>query len=450
MGGTLNRFSLSRFLFHRFLLVSPRGGWPVVIGIGLVLSGWPAKIVAAENLSTVDLMQSALDAYFGERYREAAPLFQRILRADPSNVFAQKGLLNSQKQMEKETRLLWAKEEKVLRTAWRPFQKGDLVSATDIVLDILERTPEFADAGRFFVEIRRRAEKDNAAAKPQSTDWRFSQGVISYIDQDWLKASHYWNQVRVIEPDRPGLSENINRANGRLEKGQRKAKASWGLDSGRAAISEGRYDEAVKTLREALALDPENPEIGETLNRAIQAEKEGQAKERAREVQEFSVKAIDLYSQNKFRSSFDLWKRVLALEPSNALARDYLSRMRERERGLSKEISQTFAEPDQGPSRSLRDAMELAQNERFAESVEKLERLLESYPKDAGVFDALEKVRAQQSNMAAKAYSEGLTLYAQGDGPNAMAKWKEALRIFPAYHRAKNALVQVMRDTQSR
>lgn len=395
-------------------------------------------------------MQSALDAYFGERYREAAPLFQRILRADPSNVFAQKGLRNSQRQMERETRLLWAKEEKVLRTAWRPFQKGDLVSATDTVLEILGRTPDFADAGRFYLEIRRRAEKDNAAAKPQSADWRFAQGVLSYVDQDWLKAAHYWNQVRVIEPDRPGLSDNINKANGHLEKGQRKAKAGWGLDTGRTAMGEGQYAEAIKSLREALELDPNNPEITETLNRAIQAEKESQANVRARNVQEYSVKAIDLFSQKKFRASLDLWKRVLALEPSNPLARDYLSRMRDRESGLSNEISQTFAASDQGSSRPLLDALDLAQNERFPESIEKLERLLESRPGDSGAQDALEKVRAQQSEMAEKAYRDGLTHYAQGDGPGAMAKWKESLRVLPGYPRAKNALIQIMRDSSEK
>src|ERR1044072_3567649 len=72
------------------------------------------------------------------------------------------------------------------------------------------------------------------------------------------------------------------------------------LEAGRKFVADGKYDEAVKNLRHAIALDPRNADIwteyGDGLN---------------------NLSALDVEFLKRAR---DAWERALAVDPTNKVA----------------------------------------------------------------------------------------------------------------------------------
>ena len=61
-----------------------------------------AVTVRAET--PVEMLQSALDAYFSGRYDESVHYFERIVAVDPKNARARSGLKNAQRKRDEQIR----------------------------------------------------------------------------------------------------------------------------------------------------------------------------------------------------------------------------------------------------------------------------------------------------------------------------------------------------------
>ena len=101
----------------------------------------PALSLSVRADTPVEMLQSALDAYFGGRYDESIHFFEQILAVDPKNEKAKQGLKNAKNKREEQIRRDREQERKAIYVAEDYLSKGKQVEAYDRCREILGRAP---------------------------------------------------------------------------------------------------------------------------------------------------------------------------------------------------------------------------------------------------------------------------------------------------------------------
>ena len=408
------------------------------LSVSLLLS--PVKGFS-QDVSPVDLLQQGLEAMFDGRYDDAIKAFDAALQYDKNNEAAQRGLKGAQQKRREAIDRRRAGEKPALDAAKKAMGRGDWPEAVDGLSGILSRQSDHPEALSLLDKIRVRMTKQSDKAKPQSSDWYYAQGVLAYIDRDWLKAVDSWDQVAAFNPDQVGLLSKIDQAKERLKAQEQEDRIRFLQSVAFDNLKKGGYAEAIKNWRQLLALDPANDQAKEGVAQAQEALDEQRQRNRKEEVQSLTEKAMDAYIERDRKTSIQLWNKVLELDPENTLARDYIRRMR----GAGGEAS------GGAPSQSGYDkAMGFLADNRLPEAIEYLERYSAKYPNDQKAVSALTNAKAKQKELSDKAYQDGLMTYSQGDVQGAIAQWQAALRSDPDYQRARQAIIKAMAEQKKR
>lgn len=375
-----------------------------------------------------------------ERYDDAVRAFETILRYDPKNEAAQRGLKGAQEKRRQQVERRRAGEKPALDSARKAMVREDWPEAVDRLDNVLSRQPDHPEALAIRQKIRARMEKQFEKARPKSGDWYYAQGLVAYMDGDWLKAVDSWDQVVAFDPDRPGLVSKIELAKVRLKAKEREDRVAFLHSVAFDSLKKSNYAEAVKNWEELLKLEPSHAQAKEGIAQARQAWEEQRARSRVEEVQKLSEQAMDAYIERNHKKSREIWHRVLELDPDNTLARDYLRRM-----------GGGGGAASAGPSTSGYDkAMAFLADGRVPEGIEYLERYVAKYPNDKRGQSALADARAKQKVAADKAYQDGLMAYSNGDVQGAISQWQATLRTDPDYQRARQAIIKAMAEQRKR
>ncbi len=410
----------------------------VLLSVFLFLS--PLKGFA-RDATPVDLLQQGLEAMFDERYDDAIKAFDAALEYDKNNEAAQRGLKGAQRKRQEAIDRRRAGEKPALDAARKAMGNGDWPEAVDCLNGILNRQSDHPEALALLDKIRVRMMKQMDKAKPQSSDWYYAQGVLAYIDRDWLKAVDSWDQVAAFNPDQVGLLSKISQAKERLKVQEKENRILLLQSVAFDNLKKGNYAEAIKNWQQLLALDPGNDQAKEGVAQAQKALDEQRRRNQKEEVQNLTEKAMDAYIDRDHKTSLQLWNKVLELDPENTLARDYIRRIR----GSGAEAS------GGAPAQSGYDkAMGFLAENRLPEAIECLERYASKYPNDQKAAAALKDSKAKQKELSDKAYQVGLMTYSQGDIQGAIAQWQAALRADPDYQRARQAIIKAMAEQKKR
>lgn len=412
---------------------------PRLLLFAAVLSSAPLCRAATAN--PMDILQEGLEAVLDERYEDAARAFQAVLQYDPANQPAQRGLKNAQQKVQEQISKRRAGEKPALNAAEEAMKRQDWPGAVERLEDVLARQPDHPQAKNLWDTIRARMTKQSQKSRPQSGDWYYAQGVLAYMDRDWLKAVDSWDQVVAFDPDRVSLVANIERAKERLGAREREEKIRFYHTMAFDSLKKSDYGEAVRQWKELLVLDPGNVQAKEGVAEAQKAWDEQRKRNREEDVQKLSEQAMDAYIERNHKKSRSLWNQVLELDPDNTLARDYLRRM-----GGSSSASAGAPTPDSG----YQKALAFLADERYPEAIEYLERYTAKFPNDKDARASLEQTQAKQKELADKAYQDGLMTYSQGDVPGAITLWQGALRTDPDYQRARQAIIKAMAEQRKR
>jgi cytochrome c-type biogenesis protein CcmH/NrfG len=407
-----------------------------LLGLLLSLAGSPA--LAATDVSPVNLLEQALEAYLEERYDDSVSLFREVLQYDRKNETAQQGLESA----------LRRRAEKLERD--REKERPDYVNAMDRLRSILQRVPDHPKAKSLARKIRAKAQKRYAKSKFQSSDWFYNKGVLAYIDGDWFQAAQAWEQVYAFNRDKVSLINEIEQAKTNLAEQQRSERIALYQSVAWDNLKQGNYKEATAAWQEVLNLDPGNAEAQEGIKQAQDAESKDLVKKRQEDVQKLSQRAMDAYIEREYTRSMELWRDLQELDPDNQLAADYIKRIQAR----SKSSSYSFKVPDYGststPASGYQKGLNLLREERYPEAIETLERYSGRNPDDAKAKEALQGAREKQSELAEKAYKQGLVAYSQGDSAAAIKLWQNTLRINPDYQKARQALIKALSEAKKR
>ncbi|MBK8576642.1 MAG: hypothetical protein IPN90_13520 [Elusimicrobia bacterium] len=392
--------------------------------------------------SPVEVLQSALDAYFNGRYDESVHFFEQLLEMDPKNVKAKQGLKNAQRKWDEQVLRDREQERKALYVAQGYLAKGKVVEAFDRCREILARAPNLPEAQELITKVRGKAEKSLRKAKPESSAYYEAQGDLAYMEGDWFKAADSWEKVLVFNKDRLDLMQRLEDTKKKLAERQREERIQVMLDLARANSQRGLFSDAVKVLGEVLQLDPTNAEARQLLNEArrsaaqqAQAKKDGQ-------VQEINQKAMDAFSLGHRKDALALFHQVLKIDPDNRLAGEY----RDRILGLDPTLLDEPAPRRSGGAADLASATTLIQAEKFIEAIEIVERVLAQNPNDLKAQNLLDEARARQRELVEQSYREALTAYSRGDREECLRKLQDCRKIDPDFSRAKQALIKIMQE----
>lgn len=421
-----------------------------------ILSALPAGLLAAPqgDVSPVNLLEQALEAYLQERYEDSVSLFQEVLQYDRKNETAQQGLESALRRRDEKIRKELEKQRPALDAAQRYMGRDDYVNAMDKLRGILERIPDHPKAKSLAKKLRAKAQKRYSKSKFQSSDWFYYKGVLAYLESDWFQAAQAWEQVYAFNRDKVSLINEIEQAKSNLAEQQRSERIALYQNVAWDNLKQGNYKEAIAAWQEVLNLEPGNTEAQEGVKQAQDAESKDLVKRRLEDVQKLSQRAMDAYIEREYSKSLALWQDVMELDPDNTLAKDYVKRIETRGKGSS---YSSYKVPTYGGSSSSSQPMSgyqkglnLLREERYPEAIETLDRYTSRNPDDAKAKEALESAREKQGGLAEKAYKEGLVAYSQGNSTEAIKLWQNTLRINPDYQKARQALIKALAEAKKR
>lgn len=404
---------------------------------------WGAPAYSSES------MQDAMEAFLDERYDDAIQLFQQVLKEDKKNSIAQKGLVGAQKRKQAALKKQRDQVKPSLQAAMRHMAREEWVESSDRLRAVLRQEPENGKANSLQKTLYRRVTKLYAGAKPNTSDWFYLKGVLSYLDGDYFQAANTWEQVYTFNPDLISLVEYTDRARQHLEAQQRAEKIDTLQDTAWQALQAGRYEEAIKSWSDLLKIDKANLTAQEGIRQAQDGLAKALVKRRQEEAQNWSQQAMDFYLDGDNAKAAALWQKVLSVDPNNTVAKDYLPRAKGKKSRdytfSSTSLDPSPASPDEG-NEDYQRAQDFVKEERYLEAIELLERHVRERPSDDRAASLLRDTRQTQNDTADKLYREGLELYAQGDTAAAVRHWQDVLKLHPEFQKARQALIKAMAE----
>jgi tetratricopeptide (TPR) repeat protein len=340
------------------------------------------------------------------------------------------------------------------------LSRGEWVESYDRLKAILRRKPDHPKAQAMVAKIRKKVEAKFEASAPNSNDWFYLKGVLAYLNGDWFQSAQLWEQVYAFNPDQVSLVGHISRAKQNLEDQQKLEKMNLLQSSAWDNLQKGNYDEAIQAWKELLTIDSNNSVAQEGIQQAEEAKAKNLVRKRQEEVQSMSQQAMDAYIEREYKKSLELWGKILEYDPDNTLAKDYIKRIKTRERGedyasasssdytytgKSSYFADTYSEQE---TNGYQKAMSYAKDERYAEAVEYLDRYLRKYPDETRAKSAMQDIVKKQEDLAEKYYKEGLEAYSRGVPQEAIKRWQSALRVDPDFQRARQALIKALAEAK--
>lgn len=390
----------------------------------------------------VEMLQSALDAYFGGRYDESVHYFERIVAADPKNVRARSGLKNARRKREEQIRKDRDQERKSLYAAESYLAQGKRVEAFDRTRDILSRTPNLPDGLNLAKKIRLKTEKLIQKSKPGSSAYHEAVGDLAYMDGDWFKAVDSWEKVLVFNKDRADLLQRLAVVKKKMADQQKAERIQVLMGLAKAHMDQGFHADALKVLGDVLQADPTNADARIMLNDARRAGAQAHQAKLDGEAQELNQKAVDAYTSGRRKEALALFEKVLAMDPENRLANDYRNRIL----GLEPLAFDDRSLARTSPTSDYARAQKLLGENKFVEAIEILERRLDQNANDLKAQQLLDEARQNQRDLSESAYREALTAYSRGDRTESIRLMQESRRVDPNFARAKMALLKMMQE----
>jgi tetratricopeptide (TPR) repeat protein len=327
------------------------------------------------------------------------------------------------------------------RDAWR---RKDWTEAHDRLSDTLRRIPDHPDAIQLEKQIRDEVSRRFAKTKPETEQWNYLKGSLAYLDGDWLKAVDSWERAYAFNPDWVALLVKMEKAKSNLAIQQKEEKKRLYRDLAKAAVREERPEDAVTSWQEVLALDSADVEARKGLEDARLALDADRRARRAEESSALSGRAMDAYLKSDFASARSLWTQVLRLDPGHSVALEYLARMSGGDGVRGVEPSANVHIPE-GASQLQRGEILLREGE-ILEGVEALRRAVERNPNDVVAREKLESAQGLQRRTVERFYRDGILAYTEGRPADAIQQWREALKVDPDFHLARQAMVKLLTE----
>ncbi len=417
-----------------------KGVWIASLLLSLTLS---LARSFAPALAFADLSRGVA-AFEARKWSEAMDAFLDVLREDPANTDAHAYVTLAAREMEAERQAIVRAhrlemlgdaaqrveasrqdptplaqavldtthaEKRAQEEKWRSRceearmerQAGHLLSANDIVLQVLSENDAFPDAQRELSELQSQIRHTLDSAMSTSILERYAlEGFYAYGQADYPAALAAWGKVRtLVEQSYPGSDghrrlgdfhfasyETISQNH--VDEAKRVAALKTLFDDGVMLYEEKHFTRALEEFRKVAIRDPEYPQLGYYLVQAEAASEHERAErlgeQKRQDIERSLQEGLAALDKEKFQEAQNHFDDVLRLDPSHPQARSYLAMV-------------------------------------------KAEMQKRHDPKAAQMH-----------------YEAGLIAYASGKLDEALREWHIATRMNPQHEKALNALAKVKKE----
>lgn len=477
----------------------------------LAFSYIPWEISPAEMVSSEEYFKQGLANYEAGKYKSAMENFSESLFLDPTSKQAKHYLEKSGEKFLKEIKNRRESERReILKRAQeiiverkkkvkenygkgiKHYKRGEFLRAGEEFNAVLEIEPEHREAKKYLKLIGKRLEDIvNKGEFEAIGELYYAQGTIFYINGEWGKAISQWKNAVKHGSSKKELSEFIKIAEKRKQEEEALERAEVLYRDVMAHYDEGKIDEAIKMLEEAIRLNPEHKKAREFLARAkdkiAAMKKEKEVRKRQETVEKHYFQGIDYYAEGEFKKAIKEWEKVLKVNRTHKGAKEYLKKARDKIASANsrrRKRKTTARRPEdekievyyrQGINSYLagrfRDAIRQWQEvlkmepahksarEYIAKAKERLkiseeeigysvyEEEIEEYIKElekAGTIDE------EKEELITMHYQDGLVAYAHGDLSQAMKEWRIVLKLDPEHKKARRALIKLQAERERR
>ena len=227
----------------------------------------------------------------------------------------------------------------------------------------------------------------------------------------------------------------------KIKEEKRKADAEAYYNRGLELYNQGNFMDAVTQFERCLELDPENSLARKWQENSfaalveIQKAKYGKKQEKGQEVSELMKKGVSFYSKGEYFKAETKFKEVLALDPQNAEAKDYLTKSEKARKDKAADY--------------IRKAEAAKAKGDYAKAIDAYQKALEYEPGNPDANKGLANAKAEAARLASEHLAQGKALYKKGDLSGAEEEFRAALALDPSLTEPSSYLSEIAERRKS-
>ncbi len=421
------------------------------LGLLVMVSLLSAPLFAAySSIETPEdrILAKGFASFMDGNNKQALSYFEEVIRLNPRNSAAQKGLEKAKvrlKKMEDADRQKSKWLAKAKYKEGRDFLRGgDIVAAIDAFQVTIDADPQHKAALSELAAIRKKMEKATDRRRLNLSNYAYTRGTIAYLDRDWAKAWRVWSERLQVEPNNVVLANATARSESKFKKMMMTEQEDFFRRGARAFYGQGLYKEAQTSWTKVLALRPEDTEALEGKVRSEEAILRAEGKGRDNELHDLLEQGLQYYASQNWRKSLQVFEQIVRLDPSFDTAKEYIAKLNrhlEAPDYIPTSIAASGNWRENKPSNQGNESVKIPDNlENFSASKKELVSQLNRDPSNIRIQQELDRVSKMQEEKCEEIYKDGLIAYSQGNRGLAILEWKKVLVMDPDHKKALAAL----------
>lgn len=424
----------------------------IIIAVLFAMTAFSPALAVYTAVQTPEdkILAKAFAAYMDGSDKRALSYFEEVIRINPSNKAAQKGLekvkirLKKMEETEKQKALLLAKAR--MKEGENLEKTGDVVAAVDSYHAAIDAVPHYKPAVKALASLKKEMARVAERRKLNLTLWSFSRGVMAYLDRDWAKAWRIWSERLAVEPGNVALANATARAENNFKRMMVSEQEDFFRRGARAFYEQGLYGESKLSWSRLMALVPDDMEALEGQARAEEALLRAQGKGRDNAVHDLLEQGLEHYASQEWRQALEAFKKLQDLDPDFSTAKEYIAKLNKQlESPQYTPVSLGGGRGDNWrpnrPSNQGTESVKVPDKlENYSDSKRELQAQLNRDPSNIRIQQELERITKAQDDESERIYKDGLIAYSQGNRSMAIQQWKQVLVINPEHKKAAAAL----------
>lgn len=227
-----------------------------------------------------------------------------------------------------------------------------------------------------------------------------------------------------------------------IKEEKRKRDAEIYYNRGLELYNQANFMDAITQFERCLEIDPENSLARKWQENAFTALVEVQKakyarkqQEKGQEVSELMKKGVSFYSKGEYFKAEARFREVLALDPQNAEAKDYLARSEKARKDKAADY--------------LRKAEAFRAKGDYPKALDAYQKALEYEPSSPEAQKGLAEAKEEAARLASEHLAQGKTLYRKGDLSGAEEEFRTALALDPSLTEASSYLSEIAAKRKS-
>lgn len=410
-----------------------------------------AALARVANIQTPEdkVLSKAFSAYMDGNDKAALSYFEEVVRINPKNSAAQRGLEKVKVRLKKKDDVARAQNQKLANAKMKEgrvlLSSGDTIAAIDSFHAAIDAVPDHKAAMSKLSKIRKETEHTLKRKNFNPSEWAFARGTMAYLDRDWSKAFRIWSERKQVEPANLPLSNATVRAENNFKRMMITEQEDFYRRSARAFYEQGLYQQSMNSWAKVIELRTDDVEAMQGKARAEEGVLRIAGKNKTTEMQALLEEGLEYYANQRWTQALDTFKKINQLDPDFASANEYITKIN------NTLAAQPYNPAGGGSNQIWRPAQPSTPvgmpvvtvpngMENFVERRAALESQQKRDPSNIRIQQELDKVVKMQEDQSEQIYKDGLIAYSQGNRSIAIEKWKQVLVVNPEHKKAEAAL----------